>query len=324
MNADSSASMDHGPAGDGPPYSVSPMGDFDASKRSEASRVGAHRQSLWRRSRQSRSLMTGAAILVGMAALALLAPLVVPYSPLSQAFNPLLGPSLAHPLGTDELGRDLLSRVLNGAAVSLITAAGAAAIAASVGVPIGLVGGYFGGWIDAVEMRVMDVVLAVPDIIFALVVVAILGPGDWNTLIAIAVVSVPAFARLTRASTLALRGLDFVRAERAMGASNTDIVLRTILPNSSGPIIVQFVITASLAIIIEAGLSFLGLGTQPPNPSWGAMLQTSRSYLAQDPWYGFFPGLALAVTVGALDSLGRGLHVVLGGRSVSPVTADGE
>jgi peptide/nickel transport system permease protein len=166
-------------------------------------------------------------------------------------------------------------------------------------------------------MRVMDVVLAVPDIIFALVVVAILGPGDWNTLIAIAIVSIPAFARLTRASTLSLRGLDYVRAERAMGASDADIIVRTILPNSVGPIIVQLVITASLAILIEAGLSFLGLGTQPPAPSWGAMLQTSRSYLSQDPWYGLFPGIALAVTIGALDSLGNGLQVVLGGRSTT-------
>lgn len=271
--------------------------------------------SLWSRFWASRSAVTGAVILATMGTLALLAPLVLPYSPISQLFPTLQPPSFDHPFGTDELGRDVLSRVLNGAGVSLVTAAGAASIAAVVGVPIGLVGGYFSGWVDAVGMRVMDVVLAVPDIIFALVIVAILGPGDWNTLIAIAIVSVPAFARLTRASTLSLRGLDYVRAERAMGASDADIIFRTILPNSVGPIIVQLVITASLAILIEAGLSFLGLGTQPPHPSWGGMLQTSRSYLSQDPWYGIFPGLALAVTIGGLDSLGRGLHVVLGGRS---------
>lgn len=270
-----------------------------------------------------RPALAGGTVLTGLAILAIGAPVLSMYNPLSQAFPPLQPPSLEHLFGTDELGRDLFSRVVNGTGVSLVTAAGAAAIAAAIGVPIGLVGGFYSGWIDAVEMRILDVVLAVPDVIFALVVVAILGSGDWNTLIAIAIISVPAFARLARASTLAIRDLDYVTAARAMGASDADILVRTILPNIVGPIIVQLVVTASLAVLIAAALSFLGLGTQPPDPSWGGLLQTSRSYLSQAPWYGIFPGLALAVTIGGLDSLGRGLQTIFGGAPSTARTPSG-
>ncbi len=271
-----------------------------------------------RRFARSRSAVVGAVGLAAIAVLALLAPIVAPYDPLAQGGEPLLGPSGTHPLGTDQLGRDIVSRIIHGARSSLIVAAGASVVGAGVGVPLGLVAGYLGRWADAVAMRVVDLLLAVPGILLALVIIAVLGPGRLNLILAIGIGAIPEFARLTRVATLELRERDFVLAARGMGASTPDTMLRTVLPNVLGPILVQFVITASMAIVIEAGLSFLGLGTPPPAPSWGGMLQDARSYLYQSPTYGLFPGLCLAATVFFLERIGRGLQLAVGGGSRGP------
>jgi peptide/nickel transport system permease protein len=273
---------------------------------------GRTRFAALRRFARSRSAVVGAGGLVLLAAVALLAPVVAPYQPNEQDAQSLLGPSAAHLLGTDELGRDIASRIVHGTRASLVVAFGAAALGALIGVPLGLVAGYLGRWVDAAAMRLIDLLLAMPGILLALVIIAALGPGRVNLIMAIGIGAVPEFARLTRAATLSVRDRDFVVAAMGMGASTPDTMFRTVLPNVLGPVVVQLVITASLAVVIEAGLSFLGLGTPPPAPSWGGMLQDARSYLYQSPSYGFFPGLCLAFTVFCLDRIGRGLQLAVG------------
>lgn len=265
-----------------------------------------------RRFAGSRTAVAGALGLLVLVLVALFAPVVAPFDPLEQGERNLLGPGDAHLLGTDELSRDIFSRLIHGARASLLVAFGAAAVGAIVGVPLGIVAGYLGRWVDAVAMRFVDLLLAIPGILFALVIVTVLGTGTLNLMLAVGLVAVPSFSRLTRASTLAIRDRDFVLAAKGMGASTLDIMARTVLLNVLGPIVVQFVVTASTAVVVEAGLSFLGLGTPPPTPSWGGMLQTARSYLDLNPWYGVFPGLCLALTVFCLDRVGRGLRLAVG------------
>lgn len=265
-----------------------------------------------RRYARSRSAVVGGAGLLLLILMAVLAPLVAPFGPNEQDAQGLLGPSGAHLLGTDELGRDIASRVIHGTRASLVVGFGAAAVGATIGVPLGLVAGYLGRWADALAMRLIDLLLAVPGILLALVIIALLGPGRVNLILAIGIGAIPEFGRLTRATTLVIRERDFVVASRGMGAPTADTMFRTVLPNVLGPILVQLVVTASLAVVMEAGLSLLGLGTPPPAPSWGGMLQDARSYLYQSPWYGVFPGLCLAFTVFCLDRVGRGLQLAVG------------
>jgi peptide/nickel transport system permease protein len=256
-----------------------------------------------------RAGLVGPATLAMLAVLAVAAPWVAPHDPLVQSrderFSP---PSLAHPFGTDEFGRDILSRVIHGARISLLTGAVAVLIGGVVGVPLGLLGGFAGGWTDAVIMRVLDFLLAVPAILLAMVIIAVLGPGSFNAMLAVGIVSVPSFARLTRASTLALREREFVVATRALGVGPAYLMFRTILLNALTPIVVQVAVTAAVAMLLEAALSFLGLGTQPPAPSWGSMLNTGRSFLYQAPWYGLFPGAVITVSVLALNALADALQ----------------
>ncbi|WP_049575198.1 ABC transporter permease [Streptomyces sp. SBT349] len=270
-----------------------------------------------RRYAGSRSAVIGAAGLLLLVVVAALAPWVAPFHPDAQGADNLLGPSLSHPLGTDELGRDIASRVLYGARGSLLVGVGAAALGALIGVPLGLLAGYLGRWVDAVAMRLVDLLLAVPGVLLALVVVALLGPGRTNLILAIGIGAVPEFARLTRAATLEIRERDFVVAARGMGAPAPDVMVRTVLPNVLNPVLIQLVVTASLAVVTEAGLSLLGLGNPPPAASWGGMLQAARAYLYQSPWYGVFPGLCLVFTVFCLDRVGSGLRRALGTGSAS-------
>lgn len=262
-----------------------------------------------------------ALLLVAIVAMSVLAPLIAPYDPMhTDLASQLRGPSPAHLFGTDELGRDVFSRVMYGGRLALLTALGSVVIAAVAGVPLGLVAGYFGRWVDAVVMRVVDVLLAIPSILVALGLLAMFGRGTINVIIAVGIVNIPAFARLTRASTLTVKEEDFVLATRSLGAGYGYLLLRTILPNALGPILVQVAVTAATAILLASALSFLGLGIQPPTPDWGAMLSTGRSYLSQAPWYGIFPGLAVAVTVFCFDELSKVMQDVLGGRTAEELS----
>ena len=241
-----------------------------------------------------------------------LARWILPFDPLTQDYASVLqGPGKSHWFGTDELGRDLLARVLFGARTSLLTAAGAVTIAACVGVPIGLVAGFFGGWRDAILMRMVDVLLSLPGILFAMVLIAVLGRSQIAALVAVGITGIPSFARITRAQVLSLRKRDFVTAVEALGGSSAYNMFRTVLPNSWSPILVQVVILSSVAILIEASLAFLGIGIPPPTPSWGEMLRTGKSFLHDAPTYAVFPGLVLTFTILSLDTLGRTLARVL-------------
>jgi peptide/nickel transport system permease protein len=219
-----------------------------------------------------------------------------------EAFAP---PSRAHFFGTDDLGRDLFSRTIYGARVSLGTAFIVVVLSAAIGIPIGLISGYLEGKIDSVLMRLIDVLLAFPAILLAMGLIAVLGQGWFNGAVAVTIVSIPAFARLTRASVLTQKQLEYVLASRTIGASSSRIMVRTILPNCLGPLIVQAAFVATWAILLEAALSFLGLGVKPPTPSWGQMLSEGKTFLYRAWWYGFFPGLALTLVVLSLNSLGE-------------------
>jgi ABC-type dipeptide/oligopeptide/nickel transport system permease subunit len=242
----------------------------------------------------------------------LLARWILPFDALAQDFASMLqGPSRTHWFGTDELGRDILARVVMGARTSLLTAAGAVTIAALVGVPIGLVAGFFGGWRDTVLMRFVDVLLSLPGILFAMALIAVLGRSQTAALVAVGITGIPSFARITRAQVLSLRKRDFVTAVEALGGSSAYNMFRTVLPNAWSPILVQVVILSSVAILIEASLAFLGVGIPPPTPSWGEMLRTGKSFLHDAPTYAVFPGLVLTFTILSLDTLGRTLAQVL-------------
>ena len=259
-----------------------------------------------------RGALLSVVFLVLMVLSASLSRWILPFDALTQDYASILqGPGKLHWFGTDELGRDVLARVLHGARTSMLTAAGAVTIAALVGVPVGLVAGFFGGWRDAVLMRIVDVLLSLPGILFAMVLIAVLGRSQLAALVAVGITGIPSFARITRAQVLSLRKRDFVTAVEALGGSSAYNMFRTVLPNSWSPILVQVVILSSVAILIEASLAFLGIGIPPPTPSWGEMLRTGKSFLHDSPTYAVFPGLVLTFTILSLDTLGRTLAKVL-------------
>jgi peptide/nickel transport system permease protein len=247
----------------------------------------------------------GLVFLVGIGLLALLAPLLHGPGPLAMSpKHAFAGPSASFWFGSDELGRDLFARVIYGGRVSLGAALVVVVCGASIGIPLGLVAGYAGRATDAIFMRLADVLFAIPAILLAMGLIAILGQGAINAAIAVTIVSIPGFARLTRASVLAEKERDYVLAARSLGAGSGRIMVRTILPNCLGPLIVQAAFVASWAVLLEASLSFLGLGVKPPTPSWGQMLSTGKDFLYRAPWYGVFPGAALTLVVLSLNSLG--------------------
>ena len=240
---------------------------------------------------------------------AVFAPLIAPVDPeLPDFINILVPPDATHPFGTDELGRDVLSRIIYGARASLFVGVLSVVAAAVIGTLIGLVAGYFGRWVDALTMRVMDIVFAFPSILLALAITAVLGPSLSNAVLAIAVVNLPVFARLARAQTLVVSRLEFVEAKRALGFGSVDILLRTVLPNILAPLIVQGSLLFASAIITESYLSFLGLGVQPPTPTWGNMLRNAIGFLELAPWLAWFPGIAIFLIVLGSNLLGDGLR----------------
>jgi peptide/nickel transport system permease protein len=262
-----------------------------------------------RRFVRSRTGLVGAAVLVVVILSAIFAGQLSPYNPIRQDFRvEHEPPSAAHLMGTDEFGRDVLSRVIWGAQASLQAGAVAASIALVAGLMLGMVAAYYGGRADSVIMRTMDVVLAFPYILLAIAIVAILGPGLRNAMIAIGIVYVPHYARVVRGSVLAVRAREYVEAARALGARDGRIMWQHVLPNTLAPVIVQTTLNVGSAIIDTAGLSFLGLGTQPPTPDWGNMLSAGRSYVIDAPWIATFPGLAILVTVLAFNLMGDALR----------------
>jgi peptide/nickel transport system permease protein len=265
-----------------------------------------------RRLLRRRAAVVGLAVVIFFIALAVAAPFVAPYDPLATDWRAVRKPpSASHFFGTDELGRDVLARVIWGARASLMAGLVSVSIALAAAVPLGLVSGYLGGVVDGLLMRIVDAMLAIPFLVLAIALAAFLGPSLTNAMIAIGVVQTPIFTRLTRGQTLAVKHEDYIEAARAVGNPHRRILLRHILPNILAPILVQATLAIAAAIIAEASLSFLGLGQQPPAPSWGSMLNTASHFLSQAPWMALWPGLAIFSLVLSFNLLGDGLRDAL-------------
>jgi peptide/nickel transport system permease protein len=264
------------------------------------------------RLRGHEAFLAGLAIIGLLAIVSILAPVLAPHDPTAiHASDGLKPPSSTYLLGTDNLGRDILSRIIYAARTSLFVALGSVLVAGAIGVPLGLIAGYAGGKIDSVIMRVLDAILAFPVILLAILVVATLGTQTINLILTIGFVFIPYFTRLVRGNVLTLKEREFVAASRASGADDRYLVTRVILPNILSPIVVQASLTMSLAVLIEAALSFLGLGVQEPTPAWGSMLQNSQLYLREAPWFVFSPGICIFVSVLAFNLIGDGLRDLL-------------
>jgi peptide/nickel transport system permease protein len=264
-------------------------------------------QRAMRRFRQHKLALAGLVLLVVLLFSAAFPHWIAPYDPLVMEMRDrLLPPSTHHLFGTDDFGRDILSRVIYGARISLEVGVIAVGIAGTIGITLGLIAGYFGGLVDALIMRLMDVIFAFPAILLAVTIMALLGPSTTNVMIAIGIVYIPIFARIVRGTTLALKAQDYVEAARASGSTAWRILWHHILPGTWGEITVQITLSLAYAILAEAALSFLGLGTQPPEPTWGSMLSFGREWVREAPWFSFFPGLAIFITVFCLNLVGDG------------------
>jgi dipeptide transport system permease protein len=272
----------------------------------------------WNYYSENRGAVAGLVLFTVLVIIAICAPLIAPHLPDQQYRDSFLTPPMwstgGKPefiLGTDAVGRDILSRLIFGSRFSLLMGAMVVFFAMAGGVTLGLLAGYFRGWIDTLIMRVMDIILAFPSLLLALVLVAILGPGLANAMLAIALVYQPHFARLTRSAVLAEKNRDYVTAAKVIGAGHLRLMLATILPNCFGPLIVQATLSFSNAILDAAALGFLGLGAQPPTPEWGTMLASAREFILRAPWVVTFPGLAILITVMAINLMGDGLRDAL-------------
>jgi peptide/nickel transport system permease protein len=267
---------------------------------------------LFRRIRRSANVRIGASVLLVMVLLAVFAPLITSYDPtqITPALR-LRPPDADHWFGTDDFGRDVFTRIAYGARLSLQVGVISVVLAASIGVTLGIMAGYYGGWIDSLIMRLIDVMLAFPGILLALAIVAILGRSLTNVMIAVGISAIPVYARMARGTTLSVKNIDFITAARAIGAPTPHIMLRHVLPNITAPLLVVATNGIASAIIAGAALSFLGLGAQPPTPEWGVMLAEGRVYLRNAWWVTTFPGLAIMVTVMAINLMGDGLRDIL-------------
>ena len=265
-----------------------------------------------RRLRRDPAAVAGLIIILVLFVVAIAAPGITPYDPNDQTFSiKLKPPGSEHWLSTDEFGRDVFSRILIGTRVALYVGIVPVIAAMIIGVTLGLAAGYYGNRVDQVVMRLIDILLAFPWLLLAIGIMAVLGPGINNVVIAVAIVYIPAFARIVRGSVLSIKEKEYIEAARAMGQPNPRIITRHVLANAWAPIIVLATLSIGQAIIYAAGLSFIGLGTQPPNADWGVMLSSGREYLRDAPWLGFFPGLAILITVLAFNLFGDGLRDAL-------------
>lgn len=261
-----------------------------------------------RRFSRDRRAMVGLVIVLVFCLAALLGGLVTPYDPQAQNYELLEPPSLSHPLGTDNVGRDLLSRIIVGARISMVVGLSTVALAAAVGIVLGVAAGYYGGWIDMVVMRAIDVLWAFPNFILAVMLVAIFGLGLQNVIVAIALAYVDDFARIIRGMVLVLKEDDFVTAARAMGASNRRMMFKHIFPNALPPVIVQASVFVAAAILAEAGLTFLGLGVSPLTPTWSSILNDARPFFTRAWWLGTFPGVVIMLIVLAVNFVGDAIR----------------
>lgn len=289
---------------------------LDDSPKAEVGRLRRAWQSLAFALRRSPATMLGVILVILIFIAAAIGPGLSPYGSEDMVLTDRLeAPSLSHPFGTDQFGRDLLTRMLKGARVSLIVGGGGTLMALAAGVFLGGVAGYVGGWLDELIMRLIDIVIAFPYIVLAIVLAWIVGPGVGNLILVIGMLRTPHFARITRGSVLAIREREFVEAARSLGQRESMILLRHILPNCISPIVVYASLSVATAISAEAALSFLGLGIRPPQPSWGTMLSEGQRYMFDAPWIATFPGIAISLTILGYNLLGDGLRDALDPRT---------
>ena len=264
---------------------------------------------VYRKLKKNKSAMIGGFFIFFIIIVAIIGPYLTPYAPDTQNLvNKLQTPSGDHWFGTDNFGRDIFSRVIHGTGLTLLVGFFSVLLGATIGILLGIIGGYYGGRTDSIIMRFMDILLAFPGILLALAIVTVLGGSLVNVIIAVAISSIPVFARIVRGSTLSVKKLEYIDAMKALGASDTRIIFKHIFPNITSPIIVQATLNIATAILSASGLSFLGLGAQPPTPEWGAMLSDGRNFLYNAPHVALFPGLAIVVVVLAFNMLGDGLR----------------
>lgn len=274
------------------------------------------RDPLWQRLAKRKSALVGLAVVLLMVFVAVFAPLLAPYDPTAQSWTAVRkAPSAAHWFGTDEAGRDILSRIIWGARASLMAGLTSVGIAMAIGVPLGLAAGFLGGFVDGLISRFTDAMLACPFLILAIALAAFLGPSLTNAMLAIGITATPFFIRLTRGQVLSIKGEDYVEAARAMGNPRWRVAARHILPNILPQLMVQATLSIAMAIIAEASMSFLGLGLQPPAPSWGSMLNSAQRFLSNAPWMALWPGIAIFATVLSFNLLGDGLRDALDPRA---------
>ena len=268
----------------------------------------------WKRLRKNKGAMIGLFIVVVLFLLAIFAGVIFDYDTdvIGQNYNELLQePSWKHPFGTDEMGRDLLARIIYGSRASLFISFAAVCLAAVIGCFFGAISGYFGGMVDSIIMRITDMLLAIPETLFAITLVAALGTSTFTLIIALAISNIPIYCRLLRGSVMTQRGSEHIEAARAIGAKTSTIIWTHILPNCIAPVLVQFTLSIAVTILTISGLSFLGLGVAPPKPEWGALLSSSRSYIREHTYLTIFPGLAIMTTILSLNLLGDGLRDAL-------------
>nr|WP_069882922.1 ABC transporter permease [Bosea sp. BIWAKO-01] len=271
---------------------------------------------LWRRLSKRKSALIGLAVVLFMVFVAVFAPLLAPYDPTQQSWTAVRkAPSAAHWFGTDEAGRDMLSRIIWGARASLLAGLTSVGIAMAIGVPLGLAAGFLGGLVDGLISRFTDAMLACPFLILAIALAAFLGPSLTNAMLAIGITAMPLFIRLTRGQVLSIKAEDYVEAASAVGNPQWRIAVRHILPNILPQLMVQATLTIAAAIIAEASMSFLGLGLQPPAPSWGSMLNSAQRFMSNAPWMALWPGIAIFATVLSFNLLGDGLRDALDPRA---------
>ncbi|HVZ46237.1 MAG TPA: ABC transporter permease [Ramlibacter sp.] len=271
----------------------------------------------WRRLKRRRIALLALGVVVAFVVLAVFAPWVSPYDPVETSWSAIRkAPTASHWFGTDDIGRDVLSRVIWGTRASLLAGVVSVSLSLAIGVPLGMLAGFLGGWVDAVVSRITDAFLACPFLILAIALAAFLGPSLTNAMIAIGVSAAPVFVRLARGQVLAVKVEDYIEAARAVGNPRWRIALRHILPNILAPLLVQATLAIAAAVIAEASLSFLGLGQQPPAPSWGSMLNTAKNFIDNAPWMAIWPGLAIFVLVLSFNLLGDGLRDALDPREV--------
>ncbi len=270
------------------------------------------RRTLWRRARRLRNLTIGSLLVGLVVTVAIFAPWIAPHNPVRGELDDYLqAPGGRYWLGTDTFGRDVFSRVVYGARISLGVGMAVQASALTIGLALGLLSGFYRGWVDNLIMRLAEIIFAFPGLLFAIAIMAVIGPSLYNVFIALGLVSWTSLARVVRGAVLAVREQEFVEAARALGASNQRVILRHLLPNILAPAIILVTLGIGGAILAEASLSFLGLGAQPPTPSWGSMLTIGRDYLTEAPWLSIYPGLGIFLTVMGFNLLGDGLRDLL-------------